>query len=415
VKNSPKPKQDSFLKVLIAAGATVLVTALGAWIFLAGLTEFTNLRLEDPRYFLLGPVVGLITGLVFAFISQRSTGGNTLLVSLLRKTSDESIKESVPGAMAPIIIFTTWISHLAGLSVGREGTAVQMGGGLAASFSRLFQVHSRTAQRLLLQIGIASGFAAVFGVPTAGAVFALEVAGDLRLATIRKNTTPMAFFIAILFCAFLADWIAREAGAKHMHYPNLFWSQLLDFKILYALILAALVFGLLAWIFLSLLDAFRVIWSRMVRKPWLRPVIGGLFFMPMAYAPGWLQRYAGLGTDVIGASFLTFPEKFQGLQDAMLKIAFTVYAIGTGFRGGEVTPLFFVGATSGNYIASLFGIDPTVIAAVGLVAIFAAAADIPIACSVMAGELFGLPGFVVTLPVCLVAAKLCRRSRLYDH
>ena len=410
-----KPQTDSILKVLVVAVATIVLTAIGAWIFLLGLNTVTSLRLQDPRYFLLSPVVGLITGLVYVLLSHRSAGGNTLLVSLLRRTSDDTIKEQVPGAMAPIIIFTTWIAHLAGLSVGREGTAVQMGGGISASFCRLFQIHSRRAQRLLLQIGVACGFAAVFGVPTAGAVFALEVAGDLQLSRIRRDSVPIAFCFAILFSAFLADGLAREVGAKHAHYPNLLWTQLLDFKMVYGLIFAALIFAFMAWIFLLLLDTFRVIWARMVRKVWLRPVIGGLFFMPMAYAPVSLQRYAGLGTDVISAGFLSFPEKLQGLQDALMKILFTVYAIGTGFRGGEVTPLFFIGVTSGNYVASLVGVEPAVIAATGLVAVFGAAANIPLTCAVMAGELFGLPGFVAALPVCLVAAKLCRRTRLYDE
>jgi H+/Cl- antiporter ClcA len=389
-----------FLSALVLATFAI---GVGSWIFLAGLEAVTHLREENPKWFFFAPIAGILSGLAFVKVWPKARRGNVLLVAVLRRNdSSEDLLASVPRALAPLIVVATWISHLGGLSVGREGTAVQMAGSLAATFGRWFKVKSHG--RLLLQAGIAAGFGSVFGVPLAGAIFAGEISREIRQQRVRGFS-----FMMCLLASLAADRVARYFGAHHAVYPQPMAADF-NLKSLLALLLVGISCGLLAWGFLFLLHYFRILWAKLFATDWARPAAGGMLFSLMAFAPSSVTRYAGLGMPAILEAF----DKPLLFFDPLIKLLFTVFSVGVGFAGGEVTPLFFIGATTGSALAGAVGVEPRLLAAAGLVAVFGAAAEVPLACSVMAGELFGVWGFLAAFPVCFIANWICRHSRLYD-
>jgi H+/Cl- antiporter ClcA len=267
---------------------------------------------------------------------------------------------------------------------------------------------------LFLLVGVAGGFGAVFGVPIAGAEFALEVSRRVRAAPLfgTKWKERGSEFLLCLFVSFASDFGARLLGTTHALHGEIAFADLLHWQTVAALILTACACGLLAWIFLFTLHHFKIFWAKLVPLNAWRPAAGGLLFGLLLFVFGtYLERYSSLGIGPIQQALLGDAR----LYDPFAKLAATVFSIGVGFKGGEVTPLFFIGATAGGFFASLLGGAPIASAGVGLVACFAAAADVPIASAAMAGELFGVSGFVIALPVCFLASWICRHSRLYDE
>lgn len=408
------------MRRLFAIVVVTLACGFGAAVFLRGLEAVTEWREADPRWFFFAPLAGLTTGWILTFVNPVAGHGNLLLIALARRSSGLESLKTVPPVLSPLIVFLTWISHLGGLSVGREGTAVQMGGGLAALAGRFAGLSTDRDMRLLLHIGMSCGFAAVFGVPWAGAVFALEVShaafihGPRRVCSPQSRLKPKAvavtFFLS-LAAGYVADAFARALGARHASFPAYRLDDVLGLKGLMALAAGGVIFGLIAWIFLLLLHVFKIFWSKLIREERWRALAGGLVFSLAALAApaGW-ARYAGLGVPEILRAFELAPLPW----DWAMKLFLTVFSIGVGFKGGEVTPLFFMGATAGASFATLFGVPPAALASVGLVAVFAAAADTPLACAVMAGELFGPAALFAAVPVCFIAGWVCRHARLYD-
>ena len=374
--------------VLVAAligGATGVATS----ILLYALRAVTELRLDHPALLYGLAPAGLLTAELYRRFGRTSAAGTNLILDEIHAP-----RAPVPLRLAPLILFTTTLTHLVGGSAGREGSAVQMGGALAERLARAFDV-SAEDRRALLTAGLAAGFAAAIGAPLAGAVFGVEVLG--RGAWRRGALAPA------LVAAGVAVLVARALHAPHGAYGPV--AVDLARPALWPIALGAgVVFGLTARAFVIATHAVEGTFARLPALA--RPVVGGALLSAL-YLGFDLTRYAGLGLDVIERS-LSQPTAWS---DPVLKFLLTALTLGSGFKGGEFIPLVFIGTTLG---AALSVFAPTVpLAALGFGAVFGAAANTPLAGALMAAELFGAGLFWPALVAGLAAFAVSGHPGIY--
>ena len=300
--------------------------------------------------------------------------------------------------MAPLVLFGTILTHLFGGSAGREGTAVQIGGAVADRFTKLLKLSKRDRQIVLI-VGISAGFASVFGTPLAGGVFALEV---LVLGRIRLDAIIPSFMAAIF-----ADYFCDTWNISHTHYNITTVAEMNPVNLLWAL-LAGIIFGLVAMLFSKSTHFWGHLFSKHIKYPPLRPVIGGVILAIVIYSMG-TTKYIGLGIPTIVDAFNIDLNSY----DFLLKVLFTSFTLGAGFKGGEVTPLFFIGATLGNALIWFIPLPMGLLAGMGFVAVFAGATNTPLACTIMGIELFGIESGVFLAIACSTAYLFSGHSGIY--
>lgn len=378
-----------------------IMAGLASAIFLGSLDWATDTRGDFPALLYGLPLIGVAIGIVYERYGKQSSRGTNLVLDRIHEPEGERL----PLRMAPLVLVATVLTHLFGGSAGREGTAVQMGGTLADLAAKPFQL-SAANRRILILTGVAAGFGSVFGTPIAGFIFGVEV-----------STVGKPRWDALLPCivaSYVGDFTCRFLGIEHHTYNAariVHWSL----PLILWIVLAGLAFAGAALAFIHLTHAVGKLGQAMKGATWIRPVVGGLVVIAMTLAVG-TQTYNGLGIPLISAAFhhgeggyLAVP-----LYAFALKIVVTAVTLGTGFKGGEVTPLFCIGATLGNAIAILTHQDPALFAALGFVAVFAAAANTPLACIAMGIELFG-PQLAIPLTIaCLVAFAVSGRPSIYS-
>ena len=358
--------------------------------FLVSLEWVTAWRTLHPWALALLPLGGLLVGLAYHHFGNRVVVGNNLILDELHAPS-----ELIPLRLVPLVLGGTLITHLGGGSAGREGTAVQMGGALADQLARWLP---RRERRLLLIAGMSAGFAAVFGTPLAGAVFGLEV---FLLGSVRYEAILPSFLAAVV-----ADVVTRAWGVGHTPYPELPAVPLTAAGLGCTLLVGAL-FGLTARAFATLTHWLSQQFARIAHAP-LRPVVGGALVAATMWALG-TMRYAGLGVPVIVEAF----QHPLAPQDFAWKLALTALTLGAGFKGGEVTPLFFMGAALGSALAVVLPLPVALLAGMGFVGVFAGAANTPLACIFMGLELFGGHAGIYLGLACVVAYLFSGHSGIY--
>lgn len=361
----------SLVRWTVLGVAIGVVAGLAVAGFLASLTWATETRLDHPWLLYLLPLAGLLVGLVYHHFGGDAVAGNNLILDEIHQP-----RSWIPRRMAPLIYAATIVTQLFGGSAGREGTAIQMSGSLGDLLARIVHLGPRD-RRILLIAAIAAGFGAAFGVPFAGCVFALEVqaTGELRHEAI----------VPALVASVVGDLVVQGVGIDHVHLV-----EVGEVELTVALLLKVAVFGiacgLAAIAFVDVTHAVRRVAARFVGYPPLRPFIGGLLIIAMTAAVG-TRAYLGLSEDLLYASLV------GGVGIAtfafLWKLLFTAVTLGTGFQGGEVTPLLVIGATLGVTLGRVLDVPTPLLAAVGFAAVFAGASNTPIACTIMGAELFG--------------------------
>lgn len=400
-----------FSLVRLSAVLVALSVCIGSAcaLFLWLLERATSLRIEHPALLFGLPLAGVAVGLCYFWLGRDVEAGANLIVDEIHE----------PGAgvqlrMAPFVLIATVVSHLFGASVGREGTAIQVGGSLASATARLFRLRPPETCALLT-CGIAAGFGAVFGTPIAGAVFALEVLALGRL--------DYRFLLPAAISSIIADWACRAWGIHHASYPLVFQGTLnsdgsvshVDIMLVVRVAIAAVAFGLLSRVFAESVHRLAAFMKKLCKTPWLRPVIGGILTILLVMIVG-NRDYLGLGVlpaETGGASIVSFFGSTIYPWSWFWKLVFTVTVLATGFKGGEVTPLFFIGAASGNILAFLLHVPVDLLAAVGFVSVFAGAANTPLACTLMGVELFGAGDIVYFATGCFVAYACSGHTGIY--
>jgi H+/Cl- antiporter ClcA len=379
---------------ILLGGTVGIACGIASAIFLWALERVTRFRDGHEVIVYTLPLAGLVIGALYERLGASIKGGYNLILDTLHTDGKQ-----VPLRMAPMVLIGTVLTHLFGGSAGREGTAVQMGSSLADAVAHALGVRGH-ARRQVLAAGIAGGFGSVFGTPIAGTVFGLEA---IRVGKIEYDA-----LLPALVSAVIGDVTTRALGISHTAYPTL-----APFAMTPLVFCKWLVFGVacgaVTFAFVELLHRLKKLLERRVARLPLRMALGGVAVVAMWKLCG-TSDYLGLGVPTIVRAF----------SDAHLpwgafawKLVFTAVTIGAGFLGGEVTPLFFVGAALGNVLGRLLGLPLDLAAGVGLAAVFGAAANTPLSLSIMAVELLGAAAFPHVFIVAVVAYMASGHRSIY--
>src|SRR6201996_559940 len=378
-------------------------------LFLWALDKATEARFDFPWLVCGMPIAGFLMVMAYQQFGRSAEGGNNLIVEQIHEPGG-----GVPLRMAPFILITTVLTHLVGGSAGRGGTAVQLGGSIAASFGQALNL-SHADVRIALMAGVAAGFGAVFGTPIAGAVFALEV---LTIGRMQYEA-----LLPCLMAAIAGDWSCHAWGIEHAHYAINYLANATDAtgfhlnaQLLLKVIVAGVLFGLAARMFSEFSHLVTAAFKAVCPYAPLRPVIASAILIGLVFVLG-TRQYLGLGVWSPNPADATIAGFFlPGRVDHwswLWKTVFTVVTLSSGFKGGEVTPLFFIGAALGNALAALFGAPSDLFAGLGFVAVFAGATNTPLACMIMGIELFGSLHAVYLAVACFVAYLCSGHSSIY--
>lgn len=408
------------VKWLILGMPTGFIIGSAVALFLWALDWATQTRFNFPWLLFLLPVAGIGVGGLYHLVGKSVEAGNNLIVDQIHEPGG-----GVPARMAPLVLIGTVITHLFGGSAGREGTAVQMGGSIASKIGQILHM-KESDMRILLMCGVAGGFGSVFGTPLTGAIFALEILaiGQMSYEAI----------IPCLIASIIGNATTRAWGIHHTQYHLAALGRMnllramppMSWLILGKVAIAAMAFGLASVLFAELAHGLHRIYKWIIPWPSFRPALGGLLVIGLVYALG-TRDYLGLGVTAdphhpnAVCILSSFHEGGATWFSWWWKILFTAVTLSSGFKGGEVTPLFFIGAALGNTMARLLHAPVDLFAALGFVAVFAGATNTPFACTIMGVELFMTgqnellgSGFVIYLAVaCFLSYLFSGHTGIY--
>ncbi len=365
---------STFKWALLGAAAGVCV-GLGTRVFLwtvSASADWTRTLMNGraPAFVLLPIALPICVWLIHTFSSDARGHGTEAVIAAVHQRSGR-----VDWLVAPVKLAATVVTLAFGGSVGKEGPAAQIGAALTSLFADILRLRDEDRRRLVI-CGISAGFAAVFGTPVSGALFGIEV---LYLGRIDYT---------VIFPALVAGIVAHLVCGVRPPFPPLqeAFADTSQVKTILIILACGALFGIIALLLIESLRFFERALRRFEHRPYLLAAAGGVALVLLYFAAG--DTYAGLGTDTINGVLAGTTPVIAGAF--LIKILATSITLETGGSGGIVTPIFFVGATSGAALAPWCGVPSTFLAAVGLVAMLAAAANTPIAAAVMAMEL--LPG-----------------------
>lgn len=367
--------------------------AVVAHAFTLSLNFVTRSFYENHWLIWMLPIAGLISTFVYQRFGVRSSQGIGLAIA-----EYQNPKLRIEKRMSVLVIFTTLLTHLTGGSVGREGVAIQFGAVIGDNFSHLFKFSSEN-RRIFILAGMAAGFGALFGTPIAASIFALEIIPH----TSRKYHLKL-FLIPLM--ALLAYWTTGVLNTPHTTYPKIEGIEIVS---IFKFIVIGLSCALTSVIFIKIVKSVRQAGQKLLYKNPYYLSYGAGIFVAIFISQTHLFQLTGLGMPTIIESFSTPSVSYL----FMLKLLITAILIGAGFKGGEVTPLFFIGATLGSFLATPLGLPIEQAAAIGLICVFATATNAPFACAVMGAELFGIEIFPYAIVIAFLSNFIKGKRSIY--
>lgn len=379
-----KKSLQIFRSMTAALVIGVIVGVIDA-VFGRGLLAITDFRTEHFKYLIpFLPVAGLLIVWLYRSFSELSQKGMTLILE-----TGQGRRDDIPLLLAPLVLVTTWITHLFGGSAGREGVAVQIGATLSHALGR--RCHLPENGRIMLVTGMAAGFGGLFQTPLAAVFFAMEVivAGYLDYEAL----------LPALIASYTASFTSHALGLEKFVVTLTGTLDLSEKKNVFGILILGVAFGLTGRLFSFSLQKMKKILGEKIKSPFWRIGLGAV---PLAVFLLLLHsgRYSGLGTNLIR-------ESFHGgtvyAYDWILKLVLTIVTLAIGFQGGEVTPLFSIGATLGVALSGILGLPAMTCAALGYAAVFGSATNTLLAPIMIGLEVFGPAEMLPFVIVCVIA------------
>lgn len=335
------------------------------------LRQVTSFRTENPWLILCLPLAGVVIVFLYGVFRYKNDKGTNMVLSSIHAEAE------VPFRMAPLIFISTIITHLFGGSAGREGAALQLGGSIGQQLGKLFRFDEKD-QRIVVMCGMSAAFSAIFGTPIAASIFSMEVV-----------SVGVMYYAALVPCVFSS--LVASKFANHMGIgPNVFKiRQMPLFEVVPSLkvIGLALCCAALSVVFCMALHSLGDFYRNKLKNPYIRIIVSSLGIILLTII---LQT-----DDYMGAGVPVIQRAIQGNVEPLAfvwKIVFTALTLEAGFKGGEIVPSFFVGATFGCLFGHILGISPSLCAAVGMMSVFCGVTNCPITSMLIAFELFGYHG-----------------------
>lgn len=341
------------------------------------------------------PLAGIVIVFIYRICGIRHSKGTNLVIGSIRSVEDE-----IPSRMAPLIFVSTVITHLFGGSSGREGAALQIGGSIGVSIGKLFKLDD-SDKHILTLCGMSAVFSALFGTPITAALFSMEV--------ISIGILYYCAFVPCLFSSVISYAITQKLNVHHDHY-NIANIPSVDIAVVLKVILLAILCAVLSSLFCIFMAMVHKLFRKYFKNQYVRVFAGGVILV--------LLNILLRTTDYNGTGMNIIAEALNGNAKPaafLLKALFTAITIGCGFRGGEIVPSFFVGATFGCVAGGLLGMDPGFAAALGMVCFFCGAVNCPLTSLFLSIELFGANGIILFTIGCAVSYMLSGYYSLYNE
>ena len=383
-----------FLKWLIIAIIVGLTGGVVGSAFHISVEFVTELRHLNKWLILLLPAGGVVIAALYRLFKRSGKIDTNRVIDSVRS------EESVPLVMAPLIFVSTVITHLLGGSAGREGAALQLGGSIGYALGKVFRLDKKD-KHIIVMSGMSAVFAAVFGTPVTAMFFALEV-----------TSVGVMYYAGLVPCvvsAFVASQTALFFGIAPVNFTKTITIEPMTVKLILGIIVLAALCALVSTLFCFSIHKCERFCKRFVPNKFLCAFLGGIVIILLTYMIG-TTDYNGAGMDVISSAIIKGDARWY---DFLLKILFTAITIAAGFKGGEIVPSFFIGSTFGCVMAPLLGIDPSLGAAIGFVAVFCGVVNCPVASFVLAIEVFGGDVALPFAVVCAVSYMMSGYSSLY--
>ena len=390
--------EDNFLHFMswmcagLAIGGFVGLVGVAFHLMLEWATEF---RMHHPMILWLLPLGGLAIVLAYRLAGMEKDRGTNFILVAVRSN------EPVTFRTAPLIFFSTVVTHLLGGSAGREGAALQLGGSIASSVAQTWELNEKES-RIMTMCGMAAGFSALFGTPLTSVVFAMEVI-----------TVGVMHYSAIVPCtvaALVASSISQSMGIAPTAFHVSHIPEIINMETGIGVVVLGIASALVSILFCIVMEHTGHTYKKYIKNPMLRVFAGGCIVIGLTYLVG-CRDYNGAGMDII-INALNGDAKAEAF---LLKILFTALTLGAGFKGGEIVPSFFIGATFGCVAGPLLGLPPTFAASLCMAAVFCGVTNCPLASIILCIELFGFKGTGYYALCCGISYMLSGYYGLYSE